>query len=380
MRFVLVAGEASGDLLGASLIDDLRAIYPKAQFVGIGGEKMRGSGMDIWWDCAQLSHMGLIEVLRHLPSLLRLRRQLIARTQQFAPDMYIGIDAPDFNLGVENSLQRVGIQTVHYVSPSVWAWRRGRLKKIAASTKRMLCMFPFEPAYYSQHGVDAQFVGHPLTARLSPTADPLAARALLGLPLSGPVLALMPGSRMSEIKRLAAVFFAVGTRLRLANPKLTIVVPAATSQCRIALERQLRPEHQLIIFDGQAHLILQACDAVLLASGTAALEAALCNRPLVVAYKLNGLTHAIVKIFGLLKVKYFSLPNVIAERCVVPEFAQDQVTVDNLVGALTPLMQHHSAQSIAQRTAFAMIRSNLQSAPKRNAANVIATWLADSSR
>jgi lipid-A-disaccharide synthase len=330
LRFALVAGEASGDLLGAGLIEQLRRRHPEAQFAGVGGEGMRAAGLDAWHDCGELAVMGLAEVLRHLPRLLRLRRTLRERLLEWRPDVFIGIDAPDFNLGLERALKRAGISTVHYVSPSVWAWRENRAAKIGRSADRVLCLFPIEPPIYARHGVDARFVGHPLADTLPLHPDRAAARAALGLPDDVPVLAVLPGSRLGEIARLGAIFLEAASRVAAELPALRVVVPAANAACRNALQALLSdsrfpvPESRLL--DGGAHEAMIAADVVLLASGTATLEAMLAKRAMVVGYRISALTFAIVKGFGLMKTDTYSLPNALAGERLVPELMQDDCT------------------------------------------------------
>src|SRR5690348_2708391 len=236
-RIALVAGEASGDLLGAGLVSALRRRYPDAKFAGIGGDAMRGAGMDAWHDASELAVMGLSEVLAHLPRLLRLRRALRERVLAWKPDVFVGIDAPDFNLGLERWLKRRGVRTVHYVSPSVWAWRESRAAKIGASADRVLCLFPMEPPIYAQHGVDAVFVGHPLADAIPLDPDRAAARAALGIAVHDPVLALLPGSRLGEIERMLPVFLDAAAGVAAEFAELRVLVPAANAACRAAIER-----------------------------------------------------------------------------------------------------------------------------------------------
>jgi lipid-A-disaccharide synthase len=338
VRIALVAGEASGDLLGAGLIEALKRRFPDAEFAGIGGEAMRATGMETWFDASELAVMGLAEVLGHLPRLLRVRRALRDRVLAWKPDVFVGIDAPDFNLGVERWLKQRGVRTVHYVSPSVWAWRESRAEKIGASADRVLCLFPMEPPIYARHGVDARFVGHPLADTMPLEPDQAAARAQLGLAGDAPVLAVLPGSRLGEIARLGADFLDAASRVARAVPRLQVVIPAANPQCRAALETLLAdtrfamPDCRLI--DGDARVAMVASDVVLLASGTATLEAMLAKRPMVVAYKVAPLTYTIVKRLGLLKVNRYALPNILAGEDVVPELMQHDCTPQALADAL----------------------------------------------
>jgi lipid-A-disaccharide synthase len=357
-RFVLVAGETSGDLLGAGLIAALREHYPDAQFAGIGGERMVAAGFQSWHPIAKLSVMGLVEVLRHLPELLAIRRDVVRRSLEFAPDAFIGIDAPDFNLGVERRLKQRGVRTVHYVSPSVWAWREKRAAKIGRSADRVLCLFPMEPPIYARHGVDARFVGHPLADSMPLEPDRAAARAALGLPADARVLALLPGSRLGEIARLAPDFLGAAALLRETFADLRVVIPAANAACEAAIETRLREAgigdpsaHGIVVIpSGRAasdsrfpiadsRLAMTAADAILLASGTATLEAMLAKRPMVVGYRIAPLTYRIVKGLGLLKVERYALPNVLAGRDLAPELMQDACTPQALAAALLPSLQ-----------------------------------------
>ena len=340
-RIAIVAGEASGDLLGAGLIDALREHFPDAEFAGIGGDGMRAAGFDAWHDAGELAVMGLAEVLRHLPRLLRLRRALREHVLAWAPDVFVGIDAPDFNLGVERWLKQRGIATVHYVSPSVWAWRESRAAKIGRSADRVLCLFPMEPAIYARHGVDARFVGHPLADEMPLAPDRDAARAALGLAAASPVLALLPGSRTGEIERLAADFIGAAARVRAVMPDLRVVAPMAGASARAAFERMLaaHPDRSALgdaieVVDGRARQVMVASDVVLLASGTATLEAMLAKRPMVVGYRVAPLTYRLVKGLGMLKVSRYALPNILAGADLVPERMQDDCTPDALSAAV----------------------------------------------
>ena len=336
--FAMVAGEDSGDQLGAELIEALRANHPDAKFVGVGGPRMRTAGLDAWHDIAELSVMGLAEVLRHLPRLLQLRASLARRLIALRPTVFIGIDAPDFNFGLEKRLKRTGIPTVHYVSPSIWAWREGRAEKIGQSTDSVLCLFPMEPPLYAKHGVNARFVGHPLADRFPLVPDREAARRELGLDSDAPVLAVLPGSRLSEIHRLGATFLNASRRVAAEIPNLQIVIPAANPQCRAALEKLQRDPGPVLV-DGHAHRAMVAADVVLLASGTAALEAMLAKRPMVAGYRIASLTHALVKGLGMLKTNVYALPNVLAGKTLVPELMQHDCTPEKLADAVIKLFR-----------------------------------------
>ena len=346
MRIALVAGEASGDLLGAGLVEQLRRRWPNAHFVGIGGDAMRAAGTETWFDASELAVMGLSEVLRHLPRLLLLRRELRQRLLDWQPDVFIGIDAPDFNLGVERWLkQRRGTnglpRTVHYVSPSVWAWREKRAEKIGLSADRVLCLFPMEPPIYQRHGVDARFVGHPLADAMPLEPDRAAAREELRLDPARPLLAVLPGSRVGEIERLADDFLAAAARVLAAEPALQVVAPMANRHARAAFERVLANhpdaatlQPALRVIDGNARTLMIASDVILLASGTATLEAMLAKRPMVVGYRVSGLTYRMVKGLGMLKVDHYALPNVLAGEPLVPELMQHDCTPDRLAEAV----------------------------------------------
>ncbi|WP_202845271.1 lipid-A-disaccharide synthase [Luteimonas saliphila] len=338
LRVGLCAGEASGDLLGAGLVQQLRARFPGAEFAGIGGAAMRAAGVDTWHDASELAVMGLSEVLRHLPRLLSLRRRLRRRLLDWRPDVFIGIDAPDFNLGLERALKRRGVPTVHYVSPSVWAWREGRAAKIGRSADRVLCLFPMEPAIYARHGIDARFVGHPMADAMPLNPDRRRARAELGLDDGAPVLAVLPGSRLGEIARLGAIFLEAAAHVAARLPALRIVVPAATPECgdaiRALLSRSALPVDRVRLLDGQAREAMTAADVVLLASGTATLEAMLAKRPMVVGYRIAPSTYRIVKALGMLKVDRYALPNVLAGETIAPELMQDECTPTRLAEAV----------------------------------------------
>jgi lipid-A-disaccharide synthase len=342
LRVAVVAGEASGDLLGAGLLRELKARYPQAQFAGVGGPAMRAAGLDAWHDCSELALMGLVEVLRHLPRLLRLRAALQRRVLAWKPDVFVGIDAPDFNLGLERRLKDAGIRTVHYVSPSVWAWREGRAAKIGRSADRVLCLFPMEPAIYAQYGIDARFVGHPLADTLPLQPDRAAARGRLGVDPQAPVLAVLPGSRLGEIRRLWPEFLEAARLVAKTTPGLQLLVPAANAACRAAIENELAqaPLAAVRVLDGDAHEAMIAADVVLLASGTAALEAMLAKRPMVVGYRISALTYRIVMALGLMKVNRYSLPNVLANEPIVPELMQHDCTPENLAAAVRHWFTH----------------------------------------
>jgi lipid-A-disaccharide synthase len=377
-RIALVAGETSGDQLGAGLIEALRKRFPDAQFAGIGGERMRAAGLDAWHDCSELAVMGLAEVLRHLPRLLRLRRGLQRRLLAWHPDVFIGIDAPDFNLGLERALKSGGLRTVHYVSPSVWAWRAGRAAKIGRSADRVLCLFPMEPPIYAAHGIEARFVGHPLADSLPLQPDRSAARARVALPDGARVLAVLPGSRLGEIQRLGGIFIEAARLLQASAPGLQVVIPAASPTCRVALERLLAEralDPPALLLDGQAQDALIASDAVLLASGTAALEAMLAKRPMVVGYRISALTHFLVRALGLMRTRLYSLPNALHGGELVPERMQDDCTPAKLAEALLPWLRFDSPVDSVLLQRFAELHEHLRGNASEQAAEVVAELL-----
>ena len=341
MRIGLVAGEASGDLLGAGLIREIRKRYPDASFEGVAGPKMIEAGCDAWEDASVLSVMGLIEPLREIPRLLRLRRMLRRRWIESPPDVFVGIDAPDFNLGLEKRLRKKGIRIVHYVSPSVWAWRQRRIRKIAAAVDRVLCLLPFEKDFYDQHQVSADFVGHPLADSIPENIDPALARQRHKLG-AGKVIAIMPGSRTGEVERLGSVFAAAAARLVARYVNIEFITPLASADTRQIFTRQIEAQgiaDRFTLIDGHAQSAIAAADVVLLASGTASLEAALMCRPIVAAYRVAPLTYFIVQTFNLIKVKHFSLPNLLTREPMVEEFLQDGATPEALCDAVADLLE-----------------------------------------
>ena len=377
-RIALVAGETSGDQLGAGLVAELRARHPDAQFAGVGGDAMREAGVDTWHDASELAVMGLAEVLAHLPRLLRLRRELREQVLAWKPDVFIGIDAPDFNLGLERWLKRRGVRTVHYVSPSVWAWRESRAAKIGRSADRVLCLFPMEPEIYARHGVDARFVGHPLADAIALEPDRAAARAAIGVAFHAPVLAVLPGSRLGEIERMLPTFLEAATLVAAEIPGLQLVIPAANAECRALIERLLAGARQPVpgtrLLDGQAQQAMIAADVVLLASGTAALEAMLCKRPMVVGHRIANSTYRVVKALGLLKSRFVSLPNVLAGEELVPELLQDECTPERLADAALQWFAQPEAVA-ALRPRFRALHEQLRCGASARAAEAVDEWI-----
>ena len=329
-RIAIVAGEISGDRLGAGLIAAVRARRPEVEFAGIAGPAMQAAGCEAWAASEELAVMGLAEVVRHLPRLRRVMRGLEQRLAADPPDLYVGIDAPDFNLRVERRARRAGLRTVHYVSPSVWAWRPGRVKVLRAACDHVLCLLPFEADFLEGHGIPATFVGHPLADELPADPDRRTARQALGLPTGGPVLAILPGSRAGELERLGPVFAATAAWLAARVPDLAAVVPLATPALRRRFGGLWTPAAtggaDVRLLDGRAQDAMAAADVVLVASGTATLEAMLINRPMVVAYRLAPLTYGLVRALRLVRVDHFALPNLLAGERLVPELLQAGAT------------------------------------------------------
>lgn len=328
----LVAGEASGDQLGAALINRLRESHPKAHFAGIGGPQMKAAGMDVWWDAEELALFGLFEVLSHLPRLLRLRRRLHKRLLALAPDVFIGIDAPDFNLRMEIRLRRKGIRTVHYVSPAVWAWRQHRVRKIGRATDLVLCLFPFEPDFFINHGVPATYVGHPMADEVSPDNDPSVARTRLDLDPAATTIALLPGSRVGEVSRLAEPMVEAARILASRRPDLQFVAAMANQNVHTIFRETMErlAFNRISLFDHDPRAVIAASDAVMCASGTATLETMLVNRPMVAAYRVSPYTYQLVKHLRLIKSKLFALPNILAGEALVPELIQRDATGERL--------------------------------------------------
>jgi lipid-A-disaccharide synthase len=345
----LVAGESSGDTLGAALLEALRARVGTVEAFGIAGPRMRAAGCEAWADSHELAVMGLIEPLRHLPRLIALRRRLVHEMIRRRPHVFIGIDAPAFNIGLEAKLRARDIATVQYVSPQVWAWRPGRVRNVAAACDLVLCLFPFETEFYSEHGVRAEFVGHPLADQIPLDTDRVLARKALGLVAQGTVVALLPGSRLGEVRRLGEDFLQAAVWLRAQRPDLIFIAPMASRQVReiFAAQRQrVAPDLPLQLFDGQAQQTLIAANGVLVASGTATLETLLTRRPMVVAYRFNALTAFLLRRFGRVKVSHFSQPNLLTGKPLVPEFLQEQVNGPALGQALLKQLTDNATKQV----------------------------------
>jgi len=347
IRIAIVAGEASGDLLGSHLVSALRERLPQAEFIGIAGPKMIAAGVQSLFPMEKLSVIGFHEVLRNLFSLLAMRRELKRKIVAFQPQVYIGVDAPDFNFGVERALRKQGIATVHFASPSIWAWRGSRIHKIKRAVDHMLVLYPFEKAIYDKAGIAATYVGHPMADTIPLEDKRVAVREQLKLSLSAQVVALLPGSRRSELHMHADLFVQTAQRLLALLPQVQFLVPLSTKETRRlfeeALYRNQAQDLPLTILFGHAQEAMAAADCVLVKSGTATLEAALLKRPMVITYRIPKITHLFVK--RLFYLPYFGLPNVLAGRFIVPELMQDQATPDNLAQALKTWLEDKDARA-----------------------------------
>ncbi len=339
-RIAIVAGESSGDILGADLIQAFRIKFPDAKFMGIAGPAMEAEGCDSLYAIDNLAVMGIWAILKRLPHLLKLRKELTRQIINWNADLFIGIDAPEFNLGLEIKLKQAGIKTVHYVSPSVWAWREKRIFKIKNAVDYMLTLFPFELAIYKQHNIPASCVGHPLAQMLPLKPDVQAARARLGLKPDDKVLAMLPGSRGSEIKFIGELMIETANRLKNENRNLQIVVPLVNERRRKQFENLLEniaPELDITLIDGKSREVMCASDAVLLASGTATLEAMLLKKPMLVVYKVSSFSYLIYS--RLMKIKHFALPNLLAKNPMVQELMQDDASLDAVIAGTSRILE-----------------------------------------
>jgi lipid-A-disaccharide synthase len=371
----MVAGEASGDLLASLLLGGLRARWPSLQAAGIGGPKMARQGFDAWWPSDKLAVRGYVEVLRHYREIAAIRDRLAARLRAERPDAFIGIDAPDFNLGLEARLKAAGLKAIHFVCPSIWAWRPERVHTIARSVDHVLCLFPFEPALLHAHGIAATYVGHPLADAIPLDVPRDAARAVLGLEPGAQVVAVLPGSRRSEIEAIAPIFLQTVARLHTLRPALRFVLPVAPGLRALLdpLVARHAPSAPLTLLDGRSHEALAACDATLIASGTATLEAALFKRPMVIGYKMNAISWQIMKRKRLQP--WVGLPNILCEGFVVPERLQAEATPERLADdVLAWLDDHRRAQALAAR--FTQLHHTLRRDTARTATDAIAQVLA----
>lgn len=370
VRVAMVAGETSGDLLAGLLLDGLQARWPHLQAMGIGGTQMARRGFQAWWPSDKLAVRGYVEVLRHYREIVGIRRQLKTRLLEQPPSIFIGVDAPDFNLDLEFDLRQAGVKTVHFVCPSVWAWRADRLAAIRRSVEHVLCIFPFEVALLAEHGIAATYVGHPLANVIPMVPDRVAARAALGLGENDLVLALLPGSRTSEIDYLASRFFKAAALIQAAQPAIRCIVPVVPS-LRVRVESALRRcgmQDKVRLVDGQSHTVLAACDVTLIASGTATLEAALFKRPMVIAYNMNWLSWQIMRRKKLQP--WVGLPNILCGDFVVPELLQDQATPERLAQAVLDWLDHPERMADLQQK-FTALHQELQRDTPRMAAYAI---------
>jgi lipid-A-disaccharide synthase len=367
----IVANEPSGDLLGAAVVREVKAALPDTRVIGVAGPRMIAAGCETLFPLERLSVMGLVEVTKHLRELLRVRRQLVQQFIELRPDVFIGVDAPDFNLGLERRLRHAGIPTVHMVSPTVWAWRPGRVKTIRRAVDLMLSIFPFEEALLRQEGVPVRYVGHPLADEIPLEVDVETARTALGLPPAGPVIAILPGSRVSEVRELAGPFVQAARWCWQRRPTLRFVCPLVSPALRAMFEEVLSreaPDLPITLVDGRSRDVIAASDCVLTASGTATLETLLLKRPMVVAYRMNTLTYLLVRGLGLVKVPYIAMANLLAGHALAPEFIQGRCRPELLGPALLDFLDHPERVREIQE-AYAQIHLRL----RRNAAHAAAS-------
>lgn len=367
----LVAGETSGDILGAGLIRALKARIPDARFVGVAGPLMQAEGCEAWYEMEELAVMGVVEVLERLPRLLKIRKDLTRRFSELAPDVFVGIDAPDFNITLEGRLKQRGIRTIHYVSPSVWAWRQKRVFKIGKATDLVLAFLPFEKAFYDRFDVPCRFIGHTMADAMPMQPDKLAARAALGIDPQARCLALLPGSRGAEVEMLSADFLRTAKLLRTRYPDLEVIVPLVNAKRREQFERikaEVAPELPAHLLDGKGREAMIASDAALLASGTAALECMLAKCPMVVGYRMKPFTFWLAE--RLVKTPYVSLPNLLAGREIVTELLQHDCTPDKLAAALLPLLEE-SPQAVQLKQTFLELHQQIRCGADEQAAQAV---------
>lgn len=380
LRVGVMAGEPSGDLLGAGLVRELRGYYPDAVFFGIAGPAMLAEGVSSWVNMERLSVMGIFEVLEHLPELLKIRRAVTRRFEALRPDVVIGIDSPDFTLGVERRLRAGGIRTVHYVSPTIWAWRPGRVRGVGKAADQVLCLLPFEPELYAAHGIPALFVGHPMADTIPLHPDRAASRAALGIrPAAGDreLIALLPGSRMGEVERLGGEFAEAAALVAARHPGVRFVAPMASAAIRERFSAQLAqraPGLRVQLVDGRSREALAAADLVLLASGTATLEAALFKRPMVVAYRISALTYRLVASLRLMRTTRFALPNLLAGEDLVPELIQEDANPQRIAAELSGLLKN-VARRAELEARFAAMHATLRQGADRRAAEAVLSLL-----
>ena len=379
LRVGLLAGEASGDTLGADLINALRRRMPDAKFFGVAGPKMQSAGCEVWEPAESFAVMGLFDVLRDLPRLAKLLARIKRMFLDERPDVFVGIDAPDTNLRVARALHAAGIPTVQYVSPQVWAWRQGRARGMKESVDLVLCLLPFEKRFYDEHGIRAEFVGHPLADAIPEEVDRAAARRALQVPDDAAVVALLPGSRRGEVSRLAADFAATARWLQRQRPGLKFLAPMASAATRQIFSKEMAeraPEVEIQLIDGQATTVLSAANVALVASGTASLQTALCKRPMVVVYRLGALTGWLLTRFNLVKSKFFAQPNLLADRRVVGEYFQDQIVPESIGAELLMWLDDTERRSALERD-FSRIHAELRRGAGTLAAQAILELLQD---
>jgi lipid-A-disaccharide synthase len=372
----MVAGESSGDLLGGDLIKSLKKHYPHASFVGIGGERMQTEGFNSWYPMEKLSIMGIFEVLKHLFELLKLRKNLINKLIALKPDVFIGIDAPDFNFKVEQSLKEQGITAIHYVGPSVWAWRENRLKKIKTQIDGMLVLFPFEEKYYHKYNIPVKFVGHPLANQISGEDYTQDAREKLNLDANAMVTGLMPGSRCSEVNQMIDLYVQTALNIKNKFPAMVFLIPCINKKIKLRVEQSLQEfannDKSFKVFLKQAELIIEASNQVLVTSGTATLEVALHAKPLVLAIKVHPISYWLMK--KLATTKWIGLPNILAQKELVSELIQQNATVSNLTDKMLEIITDNKKRNI-QIIAFKNQHKMLKQNASRLAAEAIISWM-----
>ena len=376
LTIALVAGETSGDILGAGLIRALKKHHPNMQFVGIAGPQMQAEGCKAWYEMEELSVMGIVEVLGRLRRILAIRRDITKRLIDLKPDIFIGIDAPDFNLALEGKLKQVGIKTIHYVSPSVWAWKQKRVFKIKRNTNLILAFLPFEKAFYDKFDVPCRFIGHKMADDIPLEPDQTAMRQQLGIPLDGQCLALLPGSRHAEVTLLSEPFLKAAQLLRDKLPDLHIVVPLVNSKRRVEFEQikaEIAPELKLQLLDGHAREAMIASNAAILASGTVALECMLAKCPMVVGYKMKAFTFWLAK--KLIKTAYVSLPNILAGKEIVPELLQHDCTPENIANHVLPFLESDNTEL---KATFLALHKQIRCNADEQAAQAVLDVLEDS--
>lgn len=376
ITIAMVAGESSGDLLGADLIKSLKKHYPQASFVGIGGEKMLAEGFKTWFQMEKLSVMGIFEVLKHLPELLKLRKNLIKQLIDIKPDVFIGIDAPDFNFKVEQRLKENNITAIHYVGPSVWAWRENRLAKIKHQIDGMLVLFPFEEAYYHKYDIPVKFVGHPLANQISEKDFTKDARKKLSLAEDSPITGLMPGSRWSEVNQMIDLYIQTAIAIKRKHPEMIFLIPCINTKIKNRIEQSIQEltnnNKDFKTFLKQADLVIEASNQLLVTSGTATLEVALHGKPLVLAIKVHWFSYWLMK--KLATTKWIGLPNILAQKDIVTELIQEQASLENLTISMLEIIENPDKRK-TQIDAFKQQHKALKQDASKLAAGAIVQWM-----